>query len=134
VSTKIFVNLPVKDLTRSIGFFTALGYSVNPQFTDENAGCVVINEHIYTMLLTESFFKNFTKKTIVDATTSTEAILALSAESREEVDTLVERALGAGGQVANEPSDMGFMYSRSFSDLDGHLWEVVYMDPNHVVS
>jgi predicted lactoylglutathione lyase len=132
MSTKIFVNLPVKDLTKSIHFFTELGYSVNPQFTDENAGCVVINEHIYTMLLTEPFFKNFTKKTIVDATTSTEAIVALSTDSREEVDGLVDKALAAGGQVATEPTDMGFMYSRSFSDLDGHIWEVLYMDPSHV--
>ncbi|GAB2956440.1 glyoxalase/bleomycin resistance/extradiol dioxygenase family protein [Amycolatopsis acidiphila] len=132
MSTKIFVNQPVKDLTSSIDFFTALGYSVNPQFTDENAACVVINEHIYTMLLTEPFFKNFTKKPIVDATAGTETIVALSVDSREEVDVLVDKALAAGAQAANEPSDMGFMYSRSFSDLDGHTWEVLYMDPSHV--
>lgn len=132
MSTKIFVNLPVKDLTKSIDFFTALGYSTNPQFTDENAACVVIDEHIYTMLLTEPFFKNFTKKQIVDAKGATEAIVALSSDSREEVDTLVDKALSAGGQVANEPQDMGFMYSRSFSDPDGHIWEVIYMDPAHV--
>ncbi|GAA4662639.1 MULTISPECIES: VOC family protein [Amycolatopsis] len=132
MSTKIFVNLPVKDLTKSLEFFAKLGYSSNPQFTDENAGCVVISEHIYAMLLTEPFFKNFTKKAIVDATTSTEVITALSTDTREAVDELVDKALAAGAQVANEPMDMGFMYSRSFSDLDGHLWEVVYMDPNHV--
>jgi predicted lactoylglutathione lyase len=129
MSTKIFVNLAVQDLAKSIDFFTALGYSFNPQFTDENAGCLVISEDIYAMLLTEPFFKRFTNKEVVDSTKSTEAIIALSADRRQEVDTLVDRALAAGGQVANEPSDQGFMYSRSFQDLDGHIWEIVYMDP-----
>lgn len=134
MSTKIFVNLAVRDLAKSIDFFTALGYSFNPQFTDENAGCLVISEDIYAMLLTEPFFKTFTGKEVVDSTKSTEVIIALSTDSRQEVDTLVDRALAAGGQVANEPSDQGFMYNRSFYDLDGHMWEVVYMDPAAVRS
>jgi predicted lactoylglutathione lyase len=130
MSTKIFVNLPVKDLSKSIDFFGELGYSSNPQFTDENGACVVLSEDIFVMLLTEPFFKSFTKKEIADATTSTETILALSADSREEVDSLVDKALAAGGQVAGEPTEMeDFMYSRSFYDLDGHHWEVVYMNP-----
>lgn len=128
----IFVNLPVKDLTRSLAFFAELGFPNNPRFTDENAGCVVVSEHIYVMLLTEPFFKNFTKKSIVDATSATESITCLSAETREEVDTLVDKALAAGGQVNNEPMDMGFMYGRSFTDLDGHIWEINWMDPAHV--
>jgi predicted lactoylglutathione lyase len=128
----IFVNLPVNDLTKSLAFFAELGFPNNPQFTDENAGCVVVSEQIYVMLLTEPFFKNFTKKTIADATTTTESITCLGVESREEVDALVDKALAAGGAANKEPMDMGFMYGRSFADLDGHLWEVNWMDPNHV--
>lgn len=132
MSTKIFVNLPVKDLGKSIAFFTELGFSFNPQFTDKNAGCLVISDDIYAMLLTEPFFKNFTKKDIVDATTSTEAILALGVDSRQRVDELVDKALKAGGAPGHYTSDEGFMYGRSFQDLDGHLWEVLYMDPTAV--
>jgi predicted lactoylglutathione lyase len=128
-ATKIFVNLPVKDLRKSKEFFTALGYSFNPHFTDENAGCLVISDDIYAMLLVEPYFKTFTRKAIADATRSTEAILALSVESRAEVDELADKALAAGGQPANDPADHGFMYVRSFQDPDGHHWEVVYMDP-----
>src|SRR5688500_11944708 len=106
---KIFVNLPVKDLDRSMAFFTALGYRF-----DENATCLVITDDIYAMLLTEPFFKGFTRKEIADAATSTEAILALSVDSRAEVDEIVDKALAAGGGVANEPNDQGFMYGRSF--------------------
>ena len=129
MSTKIFVNLPVKDLRKSIDFFTALGFSFNPQFTDENAGCLVISDDIYAMLLVESFFKSFTKKDIADATKTTEAIVALGVESRERVDELVDKALAAGGLPSNDTNDQGFMYGRSFQDPDGHLWEVFYMDP-----
>jgi len=129
MSTKIFVNLPVKDLGKSIDFFTALGFSFNPQFTDENAGCLVISDDIYAMLLVESFFKSFTKKDIADATKTTEAIVALGVESRERVDELVDKALAAGGLPSNDTNDQGFMYGRSFQDPDGHLWEVFYMDP-----
>ena len=130
MSTKIFVNLPVKDLERSKQFFTALGYSINPQFTDENAASVVITDDIYAMLLVEPFFQGFTKKDIPDTSRNAEAIIALSADSREEVDRLADKALASGGQPAYETNDQGFMYGRSFQDPDGHLWEVFWMDPS----
>jgi predicted lactoylglutathione lyase len=129
MATMIFVNLPVKNLDRSKAFFEALGYSFNPQFTDENAGCLVISDTIFAMLLTEPFFKSFTKKEIADASRSTETMLALSADSRRAVDELADKALAAGGTQAMDPQDQGFMYSRSFYDLDGHYWEAVWMDP-----
>jgi predicted lactoylglutathione lyase len=128
MSTKIFVNLPVKDLSTSIRFFTGLGFSFNQQFTDENAGCLVISDDIYAMLLTEPFFKTFTAKDIVDATKGTEAILCLGVESRERVDQLADTALASGGKPANDTQDEGFMYGRRFQDPDGHIWEVMYMD------
>lgn len=130
MSTKIFVNLPVKDLQRSIDFFTQLGFEFNPQFTDENATCMIIGEDSFVMLLVESFFKTFTKKDVCDATSHTETIIALSAESRDGVDELADKALAAGGQPSNESMDQGGMYGRSFQDLDGHIWEVMYMDPS----
>ncbi|ARF72418.1 VOC family protein [Kitasatospora albolonga] len=125
----IFVNLPVKDLEVSKGFFEKLGYSINPQFTDDKAACVVISDTIFAMLLTEPRFKDFTKKDIADASGTTEVILALSADSREKVDELADAALAAGGSPANEPQDLGFMYGRSFQDPDHHIWEVIWMDP-----
>ncbi|GAB2819229.1 VOC family protein [Streptomyces daliensis] len=128
MSTKIFVNLPVKDLPKSKSFFTALGFSFDPQFSDDNAGCLVISEDIYAMLLVEPFFQSFTQKEVADATKSTEAILCLGVESRERVDDLVDKALASGGSASNETQDHGFMYGRSFQDPDGHLWEVVHMD------
>lgn len=128
ITKNIFINLPVKDLQKSIDFFTALGFEFNAQFTDDKATCMVIHDNIFAMLLVESRFKDFTKKEIADATQSTEAIIALSAESREQVDEMVNRALAAGGKQTNEPMDHGFMYQRIFEDLDGHLWEVMYMD------
>jgi predicted lactoylglutathione lyase len=129
MSTKIFVNLPVKDLGKSMDFFTKLGFSFNRQFTDENAACLVISDDIYAMLLVEPFFKTFTKKDIVDTTRSTEAILCLGVESRQRVDELADGALSGGGLPANDTMDQGVMYARSFHDLDGHMWEVMYMDP-----
>jgi len=134
MSTKIFVNLPVKDLNRSKDFFTKLGFSFNKQFTDENAGCMVITDDIYAMLLTEPFFKNFTKKEIADARKSTEAIVALGVESRARVDELADKALSSGGSAANEPMEQDGMYGRSFQDPDGHLWEVIWMDPASIQS
>ncbi|CAM5377594.1 VOC family protein [Streptomyces pilosus] len=125
----IFVNLPVADLDASKKFFTELGYSINPQFSDENTASVVISDTIIAMLLTRQKYAQFTKKEIVDATKSSEVLLALSAESREKVDELVEKALAAGGSTAGETQDLGFMYGRSFDDLDGHTWEVAWMDP-----
>lgn len=124
----IFVNLPVKDLEKSKEFFTRLGYTIDPQFSDDNAASVVISDTIVAMLLTEPFFGTFTKKQIVDATQATEVLIALSAESRQEVDTLVDKAFAAGASPAGETQDMGPMYGRSFQDLDGHIWEVMYMD------
>jgi len=131
-SRKIFVNLAVKDLGKAVDFFTELGFSFNPQFTDEQATCMIVSDEAFVMLLVEDRFKDFTKKEIVDSTTHTEAIVALSAESREQVDELVNKALSAGGQPANDPMDHGFMYGWSFQDLDGHLWEVIWMDPSAV--
>ena len=130
VSRKVFINLPVGDLGRSIGFFTQLGFEFDPRFTDESATCMIISEEAFVMLLVRDRFKDFTKKEVCDATTHTEAILALSAESREQVDELVNKALAAGGQPANDPMDHGFMYGWSFQDPDGHLWEVLFMDPS----
>ena len=129
MSRQIFVNLPVKDLNRSVAFFTELGFSFDPVFTDENATSMIISDDAFVMLLVEDFFQGFTKKEVCDAATHTEAIVALSAESREEVDELVSKALAAGGKPANDLVDEGFMYGHSFQDLDGHLWELMYMDP-----
>ncbi|GAB2586777.1 VOC family protein [Streptomyces capparidis] len=128
MSTKIFVNLPVSDLERSKEFFTALGYSFDAQFSDENAACLVISEHIHAMLLTQPFFASFTSKEVVDATKATETIIALSADSREQVDELADKALAAGGRPSGDPMDQGPMYGRSFQDPDGHIWEIVFMD------
>jgi predicted lactoylglutathione lyase len=132
MATKIFVNLPVKDLNRSIEFFTKLGYTFNLQFTDETATSMIISEDIYIMLLTEEKFRQFTKKEIADSTKSTEAIICLSADSREKVDEMVSKALEAGGTTPNEKQDYGWMYGWGYQDLDGHLWEVVYMDMNAI--
>jgi predicted lactoylglutathione lyase len=129
---KIFVNLPVKDLNKSVEFFTKLGYKFNPQFTDENATCMIIGQDIYAMLLVEKFFKTFTPKELVDAKTSTEAITALSMESRKAVDRIVNEALAAGAKRYVEPKDHGFMYQWGFEDLDGHIWEYFWMDPAFV--
>ncbi|MFF3176866.1 VOC family protein [Streptomyces sp. NPDC057900] len=128
----IFLNLPVKDLETTKGFFAKLGYSFNPQFSDDRTACLVISDTIFAMLLEESRFKEFTKKEIADAATTTEVILALSAESREKVDELVDTALASGGHPAGETQDLGFMYGRSFQDPDHHNWEVVWMDPSAV--
>ncbi|CAL1519636.1 VOC family protein [Chitinophaga sp. MM2321] len=132
MATKIFVNLPVKDLKKSMDFFTAMGYTFNKQFTDDNAACLVISEEIYAMLLVEPFFKGFTSQDIADTSKVNEVILALSADSKEEVDGSVDKAVKAGAKEPKPAQDLGFMYSRSFSDLDGHLWEVVYMDPTAI--
>jgi uncharacterized protein len=127
MATKIFVNLPVKNLQRSVAFFTKLGFDFNPTFTDDKGTCMMIGKDIYVMLLLEEFFKTFTKKHVLDARKATEVILALSAESREKVDDLVMRASGAGGSAPNHRQDDGFMYGWGFQDPDGHLWEVVYV-------
>jgi predicted lactoylglutathione lyase len=125
----IFVNLPVQDLEKSVGFFTELGFSFDARFTDENATCMVVSDQACVMLLARPFFATFTTKDVADAGTGTEVILALSADSRQEVDDLVDRALALGAGAAKPPADAGFMYGRSFYDLDGHAWEVMWMDP-----
>ncbi|HEX6997868.1 MAG TPA: VOC family protein [Gammaproteobacteria bacterium] len=132
MSTKIFVNLPVRDLDASMRFFRALGFDFNPQFTDDTAACMVIAEDIYAMLLTHAKFGEFTPKPISDATQSTEVLIALSCESRERVDELVHKALAAGGSSYSDPRDYGFMYQHGFQDPDGHIWELVYMEPGAV--
>jgi len=131
MSTKIFVNLPVKDLNKTVEFFTKLGFTFNPQFTNENATCMIIGEDIFVMLLVERFFKTFTKKEICDATKDAEVIIALSAESREKVDQMINKVVEAGGLESREPQDQGWMYGRSFQDIDGHLWEIIHMDNVH---
>ncbi len=128
----IFVNLPVKDLDKTKAFFSKLGFTYNPQFTDQNAACMVISELGYVMLLQEAFFKTFTKREISDATKQTEALFCLSCESKEAVDAMVRAALENGGSAAMPKQDHGFMYAGSFYDLDGHHWEVMWMDPSHV--
>jgi predicted lactoylglutathione lyase len=128
MTTKIFVNLPVKDLNQTIGFFTKLGFRFYPQFTDVNATCMIVNEDIFVMLLVEKFFKTFTKKEICDTTKNIEVIVALSTESREKVDQMINKAIAAGGMESREPQDHGWMYGRSFEDINGHLWEIIYMD------
>jgi hypothetical protein len=125
----IFPNLAMKDLDRAVAFFGGLGFSFDPRFTDESAAAMVVNEQAVVMLLAESKFKEFTTKELVDSTRQTEAIIALSAESREDVDAFADKALALGGSPANDPTDLGFMYGRSFSDPDGHLWEIFWMDP-----
>lgn len=125
----IFVNLPVNDIDASKKFFTQLGYSINDQFSDESTASVVISDTIVAMLLTKEKYAGFTKKEIVDATKSSEVLLCLSAESREKVDGLVDGAIAAGGSASGETQDYGFMYGRAFDDLDGHTWEVMWMDP-----
>ena len=129
---KMFINLAVRDLMRAKEFFSALGFDYNPKFTDDNGACMVISDESYVMLLAEPFFKTFTKREVCDSTRQTEALIALSCESRNEVDALVKKAVEAGGRDAMPPQDHGFMYGRSFYDLDGHHWEAVWMDPKAV--
>jgi uncharacterized protein len=126
---QIFVNLPVRDIERTRVFFASLGFTFNPQFSSDQALSMEIGENIYAMLLLESFFKTFTKKPLADATRSTEVLVCLSCESRAEVDQLVAKAVAAGAATPNAPQDLGFMYGHGFEDLDGHLWELVYMNP-----
>ncbi|MBL9082871.1 MAG: VOC family protein [Planctomycetales bacterium] len=130
---KIFVNLPIRDLKKSMEFFGKLGFKFNPQFTDETATSMIISDDIYVMLLTHEKFRTFiANKEIADSTKTTEALIALSFDSREEVDKLVDAAIAAGGKPFREPADHGFMYERSFEDLDGHVWEPFWMDSSFV--
>jgi predicted lactoylglutathione lyase len=128
-SRKIFVNLAVRDLARSMDFFNKLGFRFNPQFTDDKAACMIISDEAFVMLLSEPFFRTFTKRQLCDTGSHTEGLFALSCESRAEVDEMVNNAVAAGGKHAMDPMDHGFMYGWSFYDLDGHHWEVMWMDP-----
>jgi len=132
MTTKIFVNLPVKDLKRSMEFFTKLGYKFNPQFTDETAACMIISEDIYVMLLTKAKFKEFTPKAICNAMKSTEVLVCLSCESRDKVNDMVSKAVAAGGTTYAQSKDYGFMVQHGFQDLDGHIWELIYMEPSTI--
>jgi len=127
---QIYVNLAVDNLDRSKAFFSAIGFSFDPQFTNEQAACMSVGENIYAMLLVKDFFKTFTRKSLCDPKESTEVLVCLSCESREEVDALVAKALAAGGTAPRAPQDYGFMYGHGFEDVDGHIWELVHMDPN----
>ena len=128
MTNQIFVNLPVENLSLTVEFFKKLGFSFNPQFTDDNATCMIISDNIFVMLLVKKFFKTFTKKDICDTTKDTETIIALSAESRQKVDEMMQNVIEAGGNEPREPQDHGWMYGRSFEDINGHLWEIIYMD------
>ena len=128
MAKQIFINLPVRDLNRTIEFFTKIGFKFNPQFTDENATCMIIGENIFAMLLVEKFFKSFINKEIADAKKTTEVLLGLHFGSKREVDEVVNKAINAGGFESKEAQEHGWMYSRSFEDIDGHIWEVFHMD------
>ena len=128
----IFVNLPVKNLDKSVAFFKALGFSFNTQFTDETATCMVISDTIFAMLLTHEKFASFSPKPITDTSASIEVLTCLSRDSRADVDTMVAAAVAAGGSTYNAPQDHGFMYGHGFLDLDGHVWELMWMDPSAV--
>ena len=132
MASQIFVNLPVKELNRSVEFFTQLGYTFNPQFTDENATCMIIGENIYAMLLVEDYFRTFTDREVVDAHRQVEALIALALDSRDQVDAQIAKARAAGARIPREPQDYGFMYQHAFQDPDGHLWELFFMDENAV--
>lgn len=132
-TTKIFVNLPVKDLKKTMDFFSNLGFNFNPMFTDQNAACMVISEDVYVMLLVEKFFKSFIPdKEVCDSKKSAEALIALSAKTREEVDELIRKAVAAGGSEYRKAQDYGWMYGRAFQDVDGHIWEIMYADMNAI--
>jgi predicted lactoylglutathione lyase len=129
---KLFVNLPVKDLKRTIDFFTKLGFAFDPRFTDEHATCMILSDEAFVMLLAEARFKDFARRPVSDATKQTEALFAIQVGSRPEVEAMVKTALAAGGKPAAEPQDHGFMYGESFYDLDGHHWEVFWMDASRM--
>ena len=132
MASKIFVNLPVKNLANSVEFFTSLGFRFNQQFTDDTATCMVVTENIFVMLLTEAKFKTFTPKEICDTAKYSEVLVCLALESRAKVEEMVRQAVAAGGATYNEPQDHGFMYGHGFQDLDGHIWELIYMDPGAI--
>ena len=127
MARQIYVNLPVRDLERTKGFFATLGFGFNPEFSDDKAACMIVEHNISVMLLSEPFFKTFTAKPVADARKSTEVLVCLSCDSQAEVDGLVANAAAGGGKAVREPQDHGFMYQHAFEDLDGHIWELVHM-------
>ncbi|MGX9135144.1 VOC family protein [Rummeliibacillus sp. JY-2-4R] len=127
-SENIFINLSVKDLNRSTSFFKELGFEFNPQFSDETAACMIVSNHIFVMLMIEERFKGFTKREVVDTSSTSEAIFCLSAKNREQVDEMVNKALASGGSNYSDPQDHEFMYVWGYRDIDGHIWEIAYMD------
>lgn len=132
MKTKIFLNLAVKDLNRAVSFYNGLGFSTNPKFTNEKGACLVIDENIFVMLLVEEFYQTFTKKQICDSTTTSEALMAISVDAREQVDEMLEKAVKSGGTDYNQAQDYGWMYQRTFLDVDGHHWEVFFMDESQI--
>lgn len=134
MKTEIFLNLPVKDLNRSIAFFTELGFSFNPKFTDDKGSCLIIGENINAMLLEEEFYKTFTNKQICDAATTSEVLISISAVTREKVDEMIAKAIKAGGSEYMKTRDYGWMYQRTFLDIDGHHWEIFFMDKSKIPS
>ncbi|MGD1047123.1 MAG: glyoxalase/bleomycin resistance/extradiol dioxygenase family protein [Candidatus Krumholzibacteriaceae bacterium] len=130
MATQIFVNMPVKDLKRSVKFFTKLGYTFDPEFTNKDGTCMIVGKNMFVMLVVKKFFKSFTKKRICDATKCTEAIVTLSMQSRAKVDKMVAKAVAAGATTPRKSKDYGFMYQHGFQDLDGHLWDFIYMRPD----
>lgn len=132
MASKIFVNLPVEDLQRSIDFFSQLGFRFDPKFTDDTATCMIIGENIFAMLLTESRFRDFTDRDIADGHKVTEVLIAIDMESKEAVNEVVKKAISAGGSVYSDPMDHGWMYQHAFADLDGHQWEIMWMDESQM--
>lgn len=132
MNTRIFVNLPVRKLSKSMAFFRKLGFTFNPRFTDETAACMIVSEDIFVMLLTEEKFRTFTPNEICDAKKSTEVLVCLTRESRDAVDKMVRKAVAAGGSTFRDPQDYGFMYEHGFQDLDGHIWELICTEPGAV--
>lgn len=132
MKTKIFLNLAVKDLNKAVSFYNGLGFSTNPKFTNEKGACIVIDENIFVMILVEEFYKTFTNKQICDSTTTSEVLISISLDSREQVDEMIEKAVKTGGTDYIPAKDYGWMYQRTFLDLDGHHWEVFYMDESQI--
>lgn len=129
MASQIFVNLPVADLQRAIAFFSALGFTFNPQWTDDTATCMIVGDNIFVMLLTRARFQGFTPKAVADASATTEVLVCLALDSRVAVDEMVRKAVAAGGSTYNEAQDHGFMYGHAFQDPDGHLWELIHLTP-----
>ncbi|WP_281631187.1 VOC family protein [Flavobacterium luteolum] len=132
MKTKIFLNLAVKDLNRAVSFYNGLGFSTNPKFSNEKGACLVIDENIFVMILVEEFYQTFTKKQICDSTTTSEALIAISVDTREQVDEMMDKAIKSGGTDYHQTNDYGWMYQRTFLDVDGHHWEVFFMDESQI--